>query len=1261
MRQSIFLVIFLWLIIHISDAQHYHFKQYSLEEGLPQSEVSSLTQDQFGYLWLGTNGGGLCRFNGKDFEVFTKRDGLFDNIILGLLHDQDYNLWIATQKGLQRYNGFEYQTIIQSDTTIFTDNVEFCETNDGKIFCLARLISGDNILYLIDNESIVNITDKYKDELKDKGPVIKIMCDGKNGLLVATVRETLNFKNNVFSSYDNGLLTTEEKSIKLPLFRDRSKKLWVSIIGHNNSRKLLIHTEGVGNKEVTLPKEVQNLIIFKGMQDREGNYWFLVENGGVLRYHTKDGWHVFNKQNGLPINTVFNLLQDDEGNLWMGTLGAGIIRYSGDLFLSLNRDNGLTDDIIRAIYQDSKGRYYFADGEGGFSILKDEKVEVFSKTNLPSLRAVKEFYGLPDGKILLATMNGLWEFDGKNAKPVNERYGWKKHLPISDIVLKQDTFFFSTYDFGLIKSYNGKATFFNTYNSNMQDNTIFHSLVDSKNRLWLSTSRGITLYQNGEFEAFTEGKNISSSYILQAAEDKIGNIWFATYTDGLLCYNDKNWSVFDTDKGLSSNNIYSVIADKDGNIFAGAQNGVDKLSIASNGTILGIKNFDKHDGFIGIENNGTANFLDDKGYLWFGTIKGAMRYNPTQKRSNFLEPKIHIRNIELSNKSPNWKEEPFISSYDSIVPWFNIPNRLNLSSKENTIAFTFDALCYSVPEKIKYRWRLEPLESEWLEGTDNTVNYPSLPSGDYTFRVTAANNSNIWNEEGAIFQFSIHPKWHQSASFRALIILLLVGLIAAFVISWKKRSQTLRFEMQTLLASKTSELTDKKDKISEQKQLITQLYQTVSDQDTIIEEALTGLRNLNSIGDKISANLSFEHILNLIYKASSEVMNTYLFGFGFFNKEQNSLDFKNVMLKGERMPFMTFPLDDLDRLAIHSYINNKEIFINNFNEEYTKYVNEIRPVPGDINSQSIMYLPLKVNNAPFGVLTVQSANTNEYSEYHLAFMRSICLFASIAIENSEAIIGQEKQKEKASNNEKVSREQNNKLKEQQAIVNQLNLENNQLISLFTQEIQRPLSASIDLLNSIKTEDNVSDIEKDEAVQYVFDALWQIKDISNQLSDIKRIESEDYTLNKSKVKLELLINEIASQHKINLIDKEIVLNNKVGNAIVETDYTILEKIISNLLSNAITFTFAETSIECNAEEDEDGLTLSISDEGPGIDDELLPDIFTKFTKKATKSSGHKPSSGLGLYIVKRYVDILNGTIECVSTVGKGTTFKVKLPK
>ncbi|MCU4176275.1 sensor histidine kinase [Carboxylicivirga sp. N1Y90] len=1247
-----------WFGLHLSTAQNYNFKQYSLEEGLPQSEIYALAEDQFGYLWIGTNGGGLCRFDGKSFDIYTIEDGLQDNIISGLHHDENYDLWIGTPKGIQKFDGEKFTSIIHSDTTYFADDISFAENNNGTLWCEARLKSGERVLYEIKNEKISNLYDRYSSIFNKGNGAFRIIPNNKGGMLIGSRDDLFLLKNDSIRPYRFNT-DIEKNRLKYPLFVDNQGALWAMLFGEDEP-KLVIHKQGKGIKNIKLPDYAKGKLIFDGYEDRNGQYWFILESGGLLNLNKK-GWRLFNKENGLPINTIYKTLQDAEGNIWLGTLGAGLVRYGGDLFLSLDKNNGLTDNIIRSIFQDSKGKYYFGDGDGGINILNKGNLTTYPKNSLGDFSFIGDFFEQKNGDILLSTNTGLWKLKYGKITSVNSQFGWNRDIPLNDIKAQKDTVFISTMGFGLIKSINGKATFYNTYNSDILDNNIQDIFIDSKERIWLSSTRGITLYENGKFTQFTEGHELSSSYVLQAAEDKAGNIWFAAFTKGLIRYDNKNWSSFGESHGLSSNNIYSVLTDAKGNIWAGAQNGVDKIKIATSGEVVSVNNFDRHDGFVGIENNSGANLRDNNNNLWFGTVKGVMRYNPGEQKINYLPPPVYIRNIELANKQPDWKSETFNSSYDSIVPWFGIPDHLKLTKSQNNISFAFDALCYSVPEKVVFKWRLEPIESEWIEGKDNKVTYPSLPPGDYTFRVKAANNSGIWNDEGIFYNFSIHPAWYQTTIFRIILVLLFIGIAFLLIFVWNSKIRTLRFEMEMLVHSKTKELEKSKNEIEEKNTELESQKKKITDQAESISASLKDLEKLTDIGKNLTANLSGEKIFDLVYQATSEIMDTYLFGLGLFNAETNTLDFQNVNLSGERMPFITFPVDDLDRLSINCFVNDREIFIGDLEKEYKNFSKEVRPTPGDINSQSVIFIPIKVSDKPFGVLTVQSAETNAYTNYHLNFMRNIGIYTSIALENADAFEQVAKQKDSLEAANKSILNQKESIEIQRDNINELHKENLHLIALFTSELDNPLTSSLKLINSIKNGETISEKQCAKSLHQVSEALWQIKNMMNQVGEIKRLDQEGFQISTSPVPVLSLFQEVMSQFQADIDNKALTIKWNVDDIIVDTDYSILEKVISNLISNAINFSEENASIDLSAFNSAENVEIRIKDTGSGIAEEALKNVFSKFNQLSINSGDGKVLSGFGLYIVKRYIDGLGGDIKCESIVGIGTTFILHLPK
>jgi len=975
-------------------SQTYSFSQYSLEEGLPQSEVMAITEDHLGYMWVGTNGGGLCRFDGNSFDVFTRKNGLYDNMISGLFQDDNYDLWIGSPRAILRYDGKTFNRVFVSDSVVFVDEMRFFESSGGNIWLQTNLSNGKRGFFRIKNDSLVNACDLF-DEISDDNQVFFVTRLNNNHFIVTTEKGYFDLRSDKL--IPSGIISFSESKLYIPLQSDRKNNIWALAFDRKNyDRKLQIISSSGKIKDAVLPKGISAQSIVNSYQDREGGIWFCIFEQGVIRY-LNGKWHTYDKRNGLQINSVKTVHEDAEGNFWFGTLGGGLVRFSGDLFTTFNSRSGLADDFVRSIYQDSKGIYYFGDGSGVLNIYDGKSIRKAARKGKGQKGYISSMYEIKPGVLLLGTLTGLYEFNGKTFSACNKKYGLKYPVPVMDIESNGDTLFFATYRSGVIKSINGKSTVYDNHTSNYNAIATNDIFLDSKKRLWICSDKGIWLY-NGDITSVNKKYDIDVSYLLQAAEDKYGNIWFATYTDGLLKYNGKRFDVFDSSDGLTSDNIYSVICDNDGNIWAGTQNGVDRLTLNNNGDVTAIDNFGRYDGFTGIENNGKANFKDHEGNLWFGTIKGAIRYDPSKKRTNYLPPPVYISKLEIGLKQVNWAAPAYRNIYDSIAPWLNIPVKLKLPHDLNHISFSFDGLCYTVPEKVMYKWKLEPAEENYLPATKlNKAVYSSLPPGNYTFYVKACNNSGIWNETPAVFSFTIKPAWWQTTILKIAILLIFLGIAGLISMAWHKRNLLFKNEMQTLINSKSSEIQKQKETISQKEAELHEQEKKLNTLTGRIEAYRQNIKTLALLGDSALSGISVEHGFMNSYKDVSEVMDTYLYGLGILNTRTSSLVFENVIIKGERAPVSKFPLDDIERLSVHSLINDKIIFIKSLKDEYRNYVKELRPIPGDINSHSIIFIPLKTKNSIIGVLTVQSAKTDAYNEYHLDFMRVVADFLAIVI------------------------------------------------------------------------------------------------------------------------------------------------------------------------------------------------------------------------------------------------------------------------
>ncbi len=616
-----FVIVLFAIIIPMADGQFYYLNQYSLEEGLPQSEVMAAEEDHFGYLWVGTNGGGLCRFNGKGFDVYTRKNGLHENIILGLYQDNNFDLWVGSPGAILRYDGTTFNKVFISDSTLFINEMKFYETSGGNIWLHANLSDGKRGFFRIRNDSVVNAYELF-DEISADNYAIYITTLNSNHLIITTEKGHFNLVSDKLTPSD--ILPSSNKVLYIPLLSDRNKNIWTMMLDRTKGkRKLQIFRSSKLIKDIVLPEGMSAKSITNSYQDREGGIWLCSHENGVTRYINGE-WKVFNKDNGLPISSVRGVHEDAEGNFWFLTLGAGLVRYSNDLFTTFNAESGLSSNIIRSIFQDSKGTYYFGGYSGGLNIYDGKTIKYVFREGEGRKGYISSMYEIKPGVLLVGSTGGLYEFDGVNFSACHKKYGMNKPYPILDIKSNGDTLFFATYSAGLQKSIHGVATAYNKRNSGFNVNVASNILVDSKNRVWISSDKGIWLYRNDTIISINRKYNLDISYILQAAEDKHGNIWFATFTDGLLKFDGNSFTTVDTDNGLTSDNIYSIICDDEGNMWAGTQNGVDKISLSNSGAITSIDNLGKYDGFVGIENNGGANFKDSDDNLWFGTIKGAI-------------------------------------------------------------------------------------------------------------------------------------------------------------------------------------------------------------------------------------------------------------------------------------------------------------------------------------------------------------------------------------------------------------------------------------------------------------------------------------------------------------------------------------------------------------------------------------------------------------------------------------------------------------
>ncbi|MEL7533712.1 MAG: two-component regulator propeller domain-containing protein [Bacteroidota bacterium] len=773
-KPKLWLICILLFSLQYVFAQQFGIRNYSVGDGLAQSQVFAISGDSRGFIWLGTRGGGLSRFDGKEFQNLSSQEGLINNYIWTICEDHKQDIWLGTDNGLSRWDGIRFHNYLLSDSQ--------------RVPIYSIVASADANLWIGSGSGLFRYTN---DSLyRADGPLAQIEGEVNSLYLDPTGTLWIGQRGKI-SAWKDGSLTSYGRRQGVPYNRviwdfctDADSNLWVATYGSgllkltgNRFRSQLSNTEinrgflfdlhfsqegelwiatqnaGVGRYNprdgsfdlLQVEDGLSANYIRKIWEDAWGNLWFGSSGGGLSKYFGQQFKH-FDQNSGLPGRAVYSVLEDTDCNIWMGVGANGLARFSGDSLQLFNAANAIANRKVKALHEDRFGRIWAGSDGGGLSVYLDSNVVSLSIANGLGDNWIRDIEETADGSIWLATTgNGL------------TRIRWPENSPI----LPREN----------IAIYNR--------NRGLPQNHINCLHEDKEARLWFGTSsKGIGYRdRNGKITHLPLEGGFTANQVRAMIEDEYGYLWVGTAGGGLKrldIYSDstaipiKNFAA-----GFNSTNVYLLGLDERQNLWIGTEKGVERASLDPDRNIIELKAFGRAEGFVGVEVCQNAFYRDKEGHLWFGTVNGLTQYLPEQAQQSSQAPSLSLTNIRLTYEPLS--ETRFANK---IGAWNQPLDTLQFPYDQNHIGFDFLGINHQNPERVRYQWRLEGEEENWSRLSANTsATYSNLEPGLYKFLVRACNPDGTCKEIQAV-SFEILPPFWQRWWFILSAIALGITIIA---------------------------------------------------------------------------------------------------------------------------------------------------------------------------------------------------------------------------------------------------------------------------------------------------------------------------------------------------------------------------------------------------------------------------------------------------------------------------------------------------
>jgi len=1211
---------------HASVAQNKKFEHLTVGNGLSNPVVLCAYQDSRGFLWFCTQDG-LNQYDGYDFTVY-RHDAddpysISSSYILDIAEDAEGKLWITTNYGLNQFDPktqrfTHYYHDPKDSNSLSENNLQTVFIDSQQQFWISTISQGVTRY----NPRTQKFT-HYQHDPENANSIASntfygpnnIYEDSQGYLWFATEENGLSRFDPITQTFKNYHHDPENPNslasgATYVIREDAQQRYWIGTDSGLNqldlkTGKMTHHFSGVTIYDLTIEKDGSLLLACS--TDEYALIHFFPDTQQSKDFFTNEA-----DPYSLNSSYLMSLLKDHQDNLWIATWGGGINKLVNSYkfehyYYIFGQEGSLTNNKIYAIYEGKHNQIWISTEGGGLCrfdpVKKEFKCYQYQEDNPNSIISDYTYDIASDsqGNLWIAAADGF------------------SHLDIAT------------------------ETFTNYVNDPENSNSFAgdHSWsieVDRQDNVWIGTwAGGFYKYdpKNNQFTQYNATRGNEINFIL---EDHQGMIWLATDngldrlnpdTEEMLHYgHNKN-----NPQTISGNNVTVLYEDQRKRLWVGTSGSGLNLFDAETQTFQHFSR--KKEGLASDTVNGIMQ--DREGDLWLTGNNGLSRFDPdTLKVRNYdvadglQGDNFNLRSVlasrsgklyaggsngfnsfDLDSLEDNLNvprvvftdlklfNEPVPISKDSILQQhIQFTPEISFDHTENIFSIHFAALDYVTPRKNQYAYQLVGFDKDWVDVASNQrfATYTNLTAGNYQFRVKASNNDGIWNKAGAVIDIEVLPPWWRTKWAYAIYFV----VIAWFFIDQQRKLQKSRAYNQKLREI---------DKLKEQAVQIAQANEQRLRQ--FLDAIPLGIGILNTDGSMYYMNPTGLQILGFAHKAThhlSNISQTYHFYVAGTHQLYPNEELTGVCaLRGESKVLDNIEIQRPDGVKVPIESRGTPIFDDN-------------------------------NQVKYAIITFQDIRERKQAEADRLRLAQEQEAKNAALRYSQEIEAKNKQ------------------------LIRLNQEKNEFLGIAAHDLKNPLGAisgTAELIREI-----IDELTKAELLDYaemIQASSTQMFNLITNLLDVNAIESGKINIQLTQSNLLPIVKRVIGNYKMAAHNKNIQIHFDPTDteyfAYLDEDITV--QVLDNLISNAIKYSPAGKNVYIRIYPTQHGfIRCEVQDEGQGLSAEDLAKLFGKFTRLTPRPTGGEHSTGLGLFIVKKLIEQMQGQVWCESELGKGAIFFVE---